>query len=128
MYPTDRHYSKEHEWIQVDGGEATLGITDFAQDQLGDIVYVELPEVGARLEAGDVLGTIESVKAVSEIYSPVSGKVTAANAELDANPELVNSDPHGRGWYCKVQLAEPAEIEGLMEAAAYEEFTKTANP
>ena len=124
MYPTDRRYSKEHEWVLVEEGVAAVGITDFAQDQLGDIVYVELPEEGRQVQPGDVLGSIESVKAVSEIYSPLAGTVTAVNAELDVQPELVNSDPHGSGWYCKIEISDPAQVEGLMEAAAYEEFAQ----
>ena len=124
MYPTDRRYSKEHEWVLVEEGVATVGITDFAQDQLGDIVYVELAEEGRQVQPGDVLGTIESVKAVSEIYSPLAGTVTAVNAGLDVQPELVNSDPHGSGWYCKIELSDPEQVEGLMEAAAYEEFAQ----
>ena len=126
MYPTDRRYSKEHEWILVEGGVATVGITDFAQDQLGDIVFVELAEEGKQVQSGDVLGTIESVKAVSEIYSPLSGTVTAVNSDLDGQPELINSDPHGAGWYCKIELSDPGQIEALMEPAAYEEFTQQA--
>ena len=126
MYPTDRSYSKDHEWITVEGDHAVVGITDFAQQELGDIVYVELPKIGAEVKAGDVLGTIESVKAVSEIYSPLSGTVTAINSELDAQPELVNSDPHGGGWYCKIELSDPAQLEALMDSAAYEEFAQGA--
>jgi glycine cleavage system H protein len=126
MYPTDRRYSKEHEWILVEDGVATVGITEFAQDQLGDIVYVELAEDGRQVQPGDVLGTIESVKAVSEIYAPLSGTVRAVNSDLDGQPELVNSDPHGSGWYCKIELSDPGQVEALMEAAAYEEFAQQA--
>jgi len=122
MYPTDRRYSKEHEWIRDESGRAVIGITDFAQKELGDIVYVELPEVGKEVSTGDVLGTIESVKAVSEIFSPVSGKVVETNAALDASPETVNSDPHGDGWYCKLELSDASELGELMDAAAYESF------
>lgn len=120
MYPTDRHYSKEHEWVQVSGDRARVGITDFAQQELGDIVYVELPEEGKQVRPGDVLGTIESVKAVSEIYAPVAGTVVERNTSLDEHPETVNSDPHGAGWYCALRLADAAEVEALMDAAAYE--------
>jgi glycine cleavage system H protein len=127
MYPTDRRYSKEHEWVRLEGAVGVIGITQYAQDQLGDIVYVELPEEGKQVEAGDVLGTIESVKAVSEIFSPVSGTVTAANGELDGRPELVNSDPHGDGWYCKIELGEPSQVDALMDATAYEEFAQKAD-
>lgn len=122
MYPTDRRYSKEHEWVQVDGDTATIGITQYAQDQLGDIVYVELPATGKDVKAGDVLGTIESVKAVSEIFSPLAGTVTETNAVLDGKPELVNGDPHGGGWYCKLRLTDPGEVEALLDASAYEAF------
>lgn len=126
MYPTDRRYSKEHEWLS-DGEEALLGITDFAQAELGDIVYVELPEVGKQFKAGDVLGTIESVKAVSEIFAPVSGTVLDANAALDGAPETINTDPHGAGWYCKIRPADPAEAAALMDAAAYAELVGGAD-
>ena len=124
MYPTDRRYSKEHEWIQVEDGVGLIGITHFAQDQLGDIVFVELPEEGKQVEVGDVIGTVESVKAVSEIYSPVSGKVVSSNQDLDGQPELLNAEPHGKGWYCKIELKDSAEVDGLMDAVAYEEFTR----
>jgi glycine cleavage system H protein len=119
MYPTDRRYTKEHEWIAGSDGTARVGITDFAQQELGDIVYVELPEVGKTVKAGDTLGTIESVKAVSEIYAPVAGEVVEANRALDASPETVNRDPHGEGWYCSLRLADPSALDALMDAAAY---------
>ena len=122
MYPTDRRYSKDHEWIAIDGDRARIGITDFAQQELGDIVYVELPEEGREFRAGDVLGTIESVKAVSEIYAPVAGTVVERNEALGEGPEAVNSDPHGDGWYCVLRLTEPGQVEGLMDAAGYEEL------
>jgi len=122
MYPTDRHYSKDHEWISVDGDSATMGITQYAQDQLGDIVFVELSEVDKRIQKGDVIGTIESVKAVSEIYAPLSGTVTEINTVLDDKPETVNGDPHGVGWFCKIKLADTGELDELMEAAAYQSF------
>jgi glycine cleavage system H protein len=121
-YPTDRRYTKEHEWVLADGSTATVGITDFAQSELGDIVFVELPEPGRRVRTGDVLGTIESVKAVSEIYAPVAGEVVEINSALDDRPESVNADPHGGGWYCKLKLADPAEVEALLDAAAYEKL------
>ena len=124
-FPEGLRYSKEHEWVRVADGEGTLGITSFAQDQLGDIVYVELPDVGAEVRAGDVLGTVESVKAVSEIYAPVAGQVSAANARLDGEPELLNRDPHGEGWYCRLRLSDPSEVQALMDAAGYDEFTRT---
>lgn len=122
MYPTDRKYTKEHEWIRVDGDTATIGITEFAQKELGDIVYVELPDKGKQVERDDVLGTIESVKAVSEIFAPVGGTVLEANEALDGAPETVNQEPHDGGWYCKLRLSDPAELEGLLDAAAYEEL------
>jgi len=126
MYPSDRQYSKQHEWIRVEGETGTIGITHFAQDQLGDIVFVELPEIGLSLNKGDVLGTIESVKAVSEIYSPVSGTVSEINEALEANPETVNSDPHGNGWYCKLTLSEPPDPEQVLDAEAYARFVDSA--
>ena len=119
MVPSDRRYTKDHEWVQVEGEVATIGITDFAQGELGDIVYVEPPETGKTVAAGDVLGTIESVKAVSELYAPVGGTVLEANAALAQAPETVNRDPHGAGWICKLKVASPAEAEVLLDAAAY---------
>jgi glycine cleavage system H protein len=126
MYPTDRHYTKEHEWVLVENDSATVGLTHYAQDQLGDIVFVEIPEAGKQVEKGEVIGSIESVKAVSEIYAPVSGTVTAVNENLDQAPETVNGDPHGDGWYCKLQVANKGELDALMDAAAYEEFVESS--
>lgn len=126
MYPTDRKYSKEHEWVKLDGDVAAVGITQFAQEQLGDIVYVEAPAVGATVKAGDVLGTIESVKAVSEIYAPVGGEVVEVNGSLDGAPETVNTDPHGDGWYCRIKVADAAEVDALMDASAYEELASSS--
>jgi len=123
-YPTDRHYTKEHEWVLQEGRTALVGITDFAQKELGDIVYVELPETGQRVQAGDVLGTVESVKAVSEIFAPLAGTVVEANAILDERPEMLNEDPHGAGWYCKLQLVSASDLDGLMEAADYVKLTE----
>jgi glycine cleavage system H protein len=122
MYPTDYRYTKEHEWIKVSGGVGTVGITDYAQHELGDVVYVELPKPGARLEAHQPLGTVESVKAVSEIYSPVSGEVVEANPTLANEPEQINKDPHGAAWLVKIKLGNPAEVDGLMDAAAYQSY------
>jgi len=122
MYPSDYRYTKEHEWIKVSGNTGTIGITDYAQHELGDVVFVELPSVAAKITAGQVFGTVESVKAVSEIFAPVSGDVTEANTALSDTPETLNSDPHGAGWLIKVKLANPAEVTGLMDAAAYEAF------
>lgn len=124
MYPTDRRYSKDHEWISVDGEEVRIGITEFAQKELGDIVYVELPRSGQTVKAGEVLGTIESVKAVSEIFAPVAGTVVDVNVALDSKPESLNEDPHGAGWYCKLRLADAAEVEALMDAEAYQKLTE----
>lgn len=118
-YPANYRYTKEHEWVDVQGGVAAIGITDYAQHELGDVVFVELPKVGAKLETGKMFGTVESVKAVSDIYAPASGEVTEANEALHDTPEKINSDPHGAGWLIKVKLSNPAEINGLMDAAAY---------
>jgi len=122
MYPGDYYYTKDHEWVQVKGQEAIVGITDFAQKQLGDVVYVQLPEVGAKLAAHQSIGTVESVKAVSDVFSPVSGEVSAVNAELANAPELLNQDPHGKGWIMKLKLTAPKEAETLMKAGDYERF------
>ena len=119
MVPNDRRYTKEHEWVRVADGTAAVGITDFAQRELGDIVYVELPEIGRVVALGDILGTIESVKAVSELYAPLSGTITEVNALLSDKPETVNADAHGAGWICKMTVAQTGELEGLMDAAAY---------
>lgn len=122
MYPGEFAYAKDHEWVQVKGQEATVGITDFAQKQLGDVVFVQLPEVGAKLEAHQSIGAIESVKAVSDVFSPVAGEVTAVNQELVDNPELVNQDPHGRGWIIRLKLADPGQLKALMKAGDYEKY------
>ena len=120
-YPTDRKYTKEHEWIQVNGNSATVGITDYAQESLGDIVFVEVPKVGAELTAGKTFGTVESVKAVSDLFAPASGTVTEVNAELATSPERVNKDAHG-SWMLKMTLKNPADVDGLLSAADYEKF------
>jgi glycine cleavage system H protein len=122
MYPDDFHFSKDHEWVKIEGDEAIVGITDFAQKQLGDVVYVELPQVGTSLEFHQSLGVIESVKAVSDVYSPISGEVVAINEDLDASPEMVNEDPHGKGWILRLKLKDASEIEKLMSASEYEQF------
>jgi glycine cleavage system H protein len=122
MYPTDYRYTKEHEWIKVAGGVGTVGITDYAQHELGDVVYVEMPKVGAKLDANQPFGTVESVKAVSEIYSPVSGEVVEVNAALGNEPEKINKEPHGAAWIVKIKLSNPKEVDGLMDAAAYEKY------
>lgn len=121
-YPANYRYTKQHEWVDVKGDAATIGITDYAQQELGDVVFVELPKPGASVTAGKSFGTVESVKAVSEIYSPVSGEVVEANAALHDTPEKINSDPHGAAWLVKVRLANPAELKDLMDATAYEAF------
>ena len=121
-YPANYRYTKEHEWVDAKDGVATVGITDYAQSELGDVVFVELPEVGKKLEAGKSLGTVESVKAVSEIYAPASGEVLEANGELHNKPETINSDPHGAAWLVKIKLANPAELDGLMDGPAYEAY------
>jgi glycine cleavage system H protein len=122
MYPANFRYTKDHEWIKVDGPIGTIGITDYAQHELGDVVFVEMPKVGAEIKAGQSFGTIESVKAVSEIFSPVSGKVTEINPLLADAPEKINQDPHGAAWLIKVQLADPNEAQSLMDTAAYETY------
>jgi len=121
--PDDRRYSREHEWVRVEGSAAVIGITSFAADELGDIVYVELPELGASLAQFASFGVVESVKAVSDLFAPVSGEVAEVNADLRGSPELLNSDPFGAGWIAKVTLADPAEMEKLLDAAAYAELT-----
>jgi glycine cleavage system H protein len=119
MYPENYKYTKEHEWILVEGDTGTIGITDHAQQELGDIVYVDLPKAGVAVELGKTLGSVESVKAVSDIYSPVNGEVLESNADLATTPEKLNADPHGAAWLVKVKLANVAELEGLMSAAEY---------
>lgn len=122
MYPADYRYSKDHEWIKAEGSNATLGITDYAQEQLGDVVFVELPKVGSAVKAGAVFGTVESVKAVSEIFSPVTGEITETNPLLSATPETINQDPHGAAWLVKIRMSDPKEVSGLMDAAAYQQY------
>lgn len=120
--PDDRRYSREHEWIRPDGEEGVIGLTRFAVDELGDIVYVELPALGAKLTQFASFGVVESVKAVSDLFAPASGEVVAVNEELRTRPELMNSDPHDAGWICRITLANPAELDALLEAAAYAEL------
>lgn len=124
MYPEDFRYTKEHEWIKVQGDTATVGITDFAQNQLGDVVFVELPEVGDELEAHQTLGVVESVKAVSDIYSPLSGQVAEVNEGLNDNPEILNQDPHKKGWIIKLKMKDESELEDLMTASEYEKYSE----
>ena len=123
MYPSDLKYTKDHEWVRVEGQQAQVGITDYAQKQLGDVVYLELPDVGRRLNKGDVFGTIESVKAVSELYSPMTGEVAEVNSRLAGKPEAVNADPHG-SWMIVLRIADDGETSDLLDAAQYIELTK----
>jgi glycine cleavage system H protein len=123
MYPEDLKYTKDHEWLRSEGSEVTVGITDFAQRQLGDVVFVELPDVGRMLTQGEAFGTIESVKAVSELFSPVAGEVLAVNQDLASHPEAVNAAPH-ESWMIRIRPADQAEVEALLDAAAYSELVK----
>jgi glycine cleavage system H protein len=124
MVPSDRKYSKEHEWVQIgEDGTATVGITQFAQDQLGDIVFVELPGEGDEVNKDDVIGTIESVKAVSEIFAPISGTIVGINSDLEETPESVNKEPYVSGWYCKMSVGNSDEVDALLDAGAYSELT-----
>jgi glycine cleavage system H protein len=122
--PEDLHYSKDHEWVRVDGGEAIIGITDYAQDSLGDVVYVELPKAGDEFAANEAFGSVESVKAVSEVFTPVAGEIVKTNEALADEPETVNSDPYGAGWMIRVKMSNPGEVDSLLTAAEYEDFTK----
>jgi glycine cleavage system H protein len=121
-FPDNLRYTKDHEWIRLEGDEAIVGVTDFAQHELGDIVYVEIETIGQELNAGDVFGTVEAVKTVSDLYLPVSGTVTEINPKLNSNPELVNSDPYGEGWMAKIKVSNTADIESLMNAEAYQKL------
>ena len=122
MYPENFRYTKEHEWVLAEGDTGTVGITDHAQEELGDIVYVDLPKVGSRVEAGKQMGSVESVKAVSDIYSPVSGEIVETNETLAEAPEKLNTDPHGAAWLVKIKLSSAAEIQNLMTAAGYQSY------
>jgi len=122
--PDDLHYSKDHEWVRVDGKIAVGGITDYAQDSLGDVVYVELPKVGDEFAANEAFGSVESVKAVSEVFCPVSGEIVGINENLADTPEKVNQDPYGEGWMIRVQMSNAGEVDSLLTAAEYEDFTK----
>jgi glycine cleavage system H protein len=119
-YPDNLRYTKDHEWVKVEGDTALVGITDFAQRELGDIVYVEIETVGQELQSGSVFGTVEAVKTVSDLYLPLTGSVTEVNPELNNNPELVNTDPYGGGWMIRMKLADPAEVENLLTSEAYQ--------
>lgn len=122
--PEDLQYSKDHEWVRLEGNVAVIGITDYAQDSLGDVVYVELPKPGEKFAANESFGSVESVKAVSEVFSPVSGAVVANNETLNDEPEKVNQDPYGEGWMIRVEMSNPGEVDSLLTAAEYEDFTK----
>ncbi|GAB6935231.1 MAG: glycine cleavage system protein GcvH [Bacillota bacterium] len=121
-FPKNLKYSEEHEWVRVEGNRAIIGITDYAQSELGDIVFVELPEVGAEVKQNEPFGSVESVKTVSELYAPVSGKVVEVNGELDGSPELVNQSPYDKGWMIVVEMSDPSELDNLMDAEAYEKM------
>lgn len=125
MYPTKNKYSKNHEWVKIEGDVAIIGITDYAQEELGDIVFVELPEIGATFSKDESISTVESVKAVSDVFTPVSGTIESVNEILEDEPELINSDPHGKGWIVKMKDINIAEMDELMDASTYEEFIKT---
>jgi len=122
MVPGDLRYTKDHEWVRVEGDEAVVGITQYAADQLGDIVFVELPDLGRSLTQHSTFGVVESVKAVSDLFAPVGGEVAGANGDLALTPEVVNTDPYGSGWMVRVTLADPAQVDGLLDAAAYEQL------
>jgi glycine cleavage system H protein len=122
MYPNDFVYTKDHEWLRVEGDEGLVGITDFAQHQLGDIIFIELPQAGKELGVHQSLGVVESVKSVSDIFSPVAGSVVAVNEALAQTPDLLNKDPHGQGWIVRLKIKDKKELEGLMKASEYEKF------
>ena len=122
--PEDLHYSKDHEWVRVDGDQAIIGITDYAQNSLGDVVYVELPKAEDEFAANEAFGSVESVKAVSEVFTPVAGTIVKINESLADEPESVNSDPYGSGWMIQIKMSNPGEVDSLLTAAEYEDFTK----
>ena len=124
MYNEDMKYTREHEWIRVTKGEAIIGITDYAQNEMGDVVYVEVPEIGKKVKKGDILATLESVKAVSEVYAPISGEVIKVNEDLNSTPELINEDAHGKGWIAVIKWEKEDDFQDLMTAAEYEGFLK----
>ncbi|HHY12485.1 MAG TPA: glycine cleavage system protein GcvH [Firmicutes bacterium] len=123
-YPENLKYTKDHEWVRMEGGKAQVGITFYAQDQLGDVVFLELPEVGTEVEAGVMFATVESVKAVSDVYAPVSGKIVEVNEALNDSPELVNEDPYNNGWMCVIELSGPSEFDNLMDSNAYQKLVE----
>jgi glycine cleavage system H protein len=122
--PSDLRYSTDHEWVRVDGDTVTIGITEYAQDALGDVVFVELPEAGTPVAAGTTFSEVESTKSVSDIYAPVTGAISAVNDTLESAPELLNSDPYGDGWICRIEMTDPSELDGLMDADAYRALTE----
>lgn len=122
--PSDLRYSTDHEWVRADGDNVTIGITEYAQDALGDVVFVELPEAGATVTAGTTFSEVESTKSVSDIYAPVTGAISAVNDTLESAPELLNSDPYGDGWICRIRMADPSELDGLMDADAHRALTE----
>lgn len=124
MIPDDLRYTAEHEWVREEGAKVRVGITDFAQDALGDIVFVQLPDLGAKVSAGESFGEVESTKSVSEIYAPLSGEITARNEALGDSPDLINTDPYEEGWLVEIQVDDPSELAALLDAAAYAELTK----
>ena len=122
--PAELRYSSDHEWVRVDGATATIGITEFAQDALGDVVFVEMPDAGLAVAAGESFSEVESTKSVSDIYAPITGSISEVNAELESQPELLNSDPYGAGWICRIEISDPSELDGLMDAEAYRALTE----
>ena len=122
--PAELRYSSDHEWVRVDGATATIGITEYAQDALGDVVFVEMPDAGLAVAAGESFSEVESTKSVSDIYAPITGSIPEVNAELESQPELLNSDPYGAGWICRIEISDPSELDGLMDAEAYRALTE----
>jgi glycine cleavage system H protein len=122
--PAELRYSSDHEWVRIEGATVTIGITEYAQDALGDVVFVEMPDSGLAVAAGESFSEVESTKSVSDIYAPVTGSISEVNAALESQPELLNSDPYGAGWICRIELADPSELDGLMDAEAYRKLTE----
>ena len=122
--PAELRYSSDHEWVRIEGTTVTIGITEYAQDALGDVVFVEMPDAGLAVAAGESFSEVESTKSVSDIYAPVTGAITEVNAALESQPELLNSDPYGAGWICRIEVGDPAELDGLMDAEAYRTLTE----
>jgi glycine cleavage system H protein len=122
--PAELHYSSDHEWVRIEGTTATIGITEYAQDALGDVVFVEMPDPGLAVAAGESFSEVESTKSVSDIYAPITGSIAEVNTALESQPELLNSDPYGAGWICRIEISDPSEIAGLMDAEAYRALTE----